>query len=478
MWFRSDLRISDNTALSRAAAAGEVVGLFVVSPGEWSSHDLAPVRVDLMLRTVSELAEGLGKLNIPLLVVRAETGRDVPRLVLEVARRSGCDGLFFNREYEIDEAKRDEATTELFGEAGLKTEGCTDQVVLAPGDVRTGEGRAFTVFTPFKRAWIRVLQERGAGACAAAPRKQGVVAMDVPQPWRVVSDCIEGFDSAIDAKLWPAGEGEARRRLNRFVAKRIEGYEAGRNAPADDATSVLSPYLAIGAISPRQCLNAAIEANPVERGSALDSGNPGVTCWISELIWREFYVHVAAAFPRVCMGRAFKPATERIAWRRDKAEFKRWQEGRTGFPIVDAGMRQLSATGWMHNRLRMITAMFLTKDLLIDWRWGERHFMRSLVDGFFASNNGGWQWSASTGTDAAPYFRIFNPTSQSRTSDPRGEYIRRWVPELAGLDGDEIHDPSSLPPLARAGLEYPEPMVEHAKARDRVMAAFGAIRPE
>ena len=216
MWFRSDLRISDNTALSRAAAAGEVVGLFVVSPGEWSSHDLAPVRVDLMLRTVSELAEGLGKLNIPLLVVRAETGRDVPRLVLEVARRSGCDGLFFNREYEIDEAKRDEATTELFGRAGLKTEGCTDQVVLAPGDVRTGEGRAFTVFTPFKRAWIRVLQERGAGACAAAPRKQGVVAMDVPQPWRVVSDCIEGFDSAIDAKLWPAGEGEARRRLNRL----------------------------------------------------------------------------------------------------------------------------------------------------------------------------------------------------------------------------------------------------------------------
>ena len=176
------------------------------------------------------------------------------------------------------------------------------------------------------------------------------------------------------------------------------------------------------------------------------------------------------------MGRAFKPATERLKWSDNETHFEAWKRGRTGVPIVDAAMRQLLHTGWMHNRLRMIAAMYLAKDLFIDWRWGERHFMQHLVDGYFASNNGGWQWSASTGTDAAPYFRIFNPISQSRKCDPEGAFIRRCVPELSRLDGDAIHDPSSLPPLARASLDYPPPIVDHGKARERVFAAFSSLK--
>ena len=208
----------------------------------------------------------------------------------------------------------------------------------------------------------------------------------------------------------------------------------------------------------------------------MNGGAPGPATWISELIWREFYRHVLVGFPRVGMNRAFKPATERLPWRADEGRFRAWCEGRTGYPIVDAGMRQLAQTGWMHNRLRMIVAMFLSKDLFIDWRRGERHFMRHLVDGDLASNNGGWQWSASTGTDAAPNFRVFNPFAQSRKFDPDGEFIRRWVPELGGADARVLHDPALLACERRAGLAYVEPVCDHSVARQHVIAAFRTLQ--
>lgn len=207
--------------------------------------------------------------------------------------------------------------------------------------------------------------------------------------------------------------------------------------------------------------------------SAIDSGP---AAWASELIWREFYRHVMVGFPRVSMGRAFRLATERIAWRFDGAHFAAWCEGRTGYPLVDAAMRELAATGWMHNRTRMVTAMFLTKHLLIDWRRGERQFLHSLVDADLANNNGGWQWAASTGTDAVPYFRVFSPISQSRRFDPDGAYLRRWLPELSRLPTPAIHDPSSLSPSERLAVDYPPPIVNHARARERAIAAFAAVR--
>ncbi|MBY0309284.1 MAG: hypothetical protein K2Q09_11125, partial [Phycisphaerales bacterium] len=270
---------------------------------------------------------------------------------------------------------------------------------------------------------------------------------------------------------WPAGESAAERRLDAFCSSRLTGYRAERDAPALDATSVLSPYLAVGAISPRRCIAAAAGRN----GGGLDSGDPGAAAWISEVIWREFYRHIVVHFPRVSMGRAFKPATDRLQWSRDERLLAAWAGGRTGFPIVDAGMRQLAATGWMHNRVRMIVAMFLSKDLFLDWRLGERHFMLNLVDGDLAQNNGGWQWSASTGTDAAPYFRVYNPVSQSRAHDPKGVYIRRWVPELRDLPDEHLHDPSLLPALLRTPLDYPMPVIDRSTTRARVTAAFKAL---
>lgn len=481
MWFRSDLRTLDNSALaaaaSAAAAGGDMVAAFIVSPKEWQAHDLAAVRVDFMLRTLREVSAALGRLNIPLLVARAPTAAAVPKTLLSLARKHRCDSLFFNREYEIDESRRDESVSALFAREGLKVSAHDDQGVLPPGSVLSKSRTPLKVFTPFRRAWLAEFQRRGALRPMPAPAKQRPTGIK-PSP---VPARIPGFASKIDQAFWPAGESHAAERLMTFVSSRITEYKDARNIPGTEGTSTLSPYLAIGAVSPRQCLAAAAAANPVgARSSPLTAGNASINTWITELIWREFYIHITAAFPRISMGRAFKPQTDRLPWSYDKRAFDRWARGRTGFPIVDAAMRQLLATGWMHNRLRMITAMFLTKDLFIDWRWGERHFMRNLVDGFFASNNGGWQWSASTGTDAVPYFRIFNPTSQGRACDPSGDFIRRYCPEIAHLDARAIHEPfnpkNGLTAPQRKDLDYPRPMINHAEARLSTLRAFKSLR--
>ncbi|TVQ64262.1 MAG: deoxyribodipyrimidine photo-lyase [Phycisphaerales bacterium] len=471
VWFRHDLRTNDNTALHHAARAATngVVGLFIVSPDEWRRHDVAPCKVEFILRTLRVLSDDLASKNIPLLIERAEKAADVPALVRDIARRHACDVVHCNTEYEINETIRDENAADLLREIGAAFHAHHDQCVIEPGSVRTKQDGAYTVFTPFKKTWFTVHDDRGGAPVLPAPKKQPEMPQGLaPSP---APERVEGYTSDVPAELHPGGEHAAMRRLTEFAQLRIGDYKTDRDYPAINGTSVISPYLAIGAISPRQCLRAALDAND----GRLDAGAPGAVHWISELVWREFYKHILVAFPRVCMHRAFKPETDRLPWRYDEAEFQRWCDGQTGVPIVDAAMRQLRATGWMHNRLRMIAAMYLTKDLFIDWRWGERWFMRNLVDGDLASNNGGWQWSASTGTDAAPYFRIFNPVSQSRRWDEQGEFIRHFVHELIDLDDADIHDPSAIPGLLRSQIDYPEPMVDHRKARDRVMAAFRAI---
>ncbi len=468
VWFRSDLRAGDNTALHAAARGSDrgVIGVFVLAPGEWRAHDVARIKVDFVLRSVRDLSRSLARLNIPLLVLHGAGSARVPGLLLGVARDHGCDALWFNREHGVDERRRDEAVASAFERAGLAVHVRDDQCVLAPGRVRTGDGRFFSVFTPFRRAWLLALAEEGGVRVVPAPRRQAATGIDSSP----IPDSVRGFvppEPGASARLWPAGERGAGGRLRRFVAAKLDRYKTDRDFPALDATSRLSPYLAVGAISPRRCVSAAIEANDGRAGT----GRAGPVAWINELIWREFYIHLMTGFPRVSMNRAFKPGAERIAWRDDDGAFDRWAAGRTGVPMVDAGMRQLLAEGWMHNRVRMIAAMYLAKHLLIDWRRGERHFMRHLIDGVLASNNGGWQWCASTGADAAPYFRIFNPTAQSRRFDPQGTYIRRYVPELRAFRSDAIHEPHGGGG-APSAAEYPRPIVEHALARRRALAAF------
>ena len=468
MWFRADLRVADNTALSEAARRADrgVVAVFLVTPGQWREHDWAAVKVDLILRTLEVLKADLADRGIPLLIETAERFDAAPEHLLDLARRHACDGLFFNREYERNEHLRDESVEAAFTAAGLEAHGFTDQVIVAPGVLRTGAGGFYTVFTPFRKSWVRHVGAEGPPPVLARPKKQAaptVRASAIPKR-------VEGFDRAgTRPDLWPAGEHQAMKRLKRFAKQAIADYDDQRDLPAVDGTSALSPYLAIGAVSPRQCLAEAVAAN----GDRLESSAAGPTTWISELIWREFYRHILVGYPRVSMHRAFKRDTEAIVWNDDDALFDAWAAGRTGYPIVDAAMRQLLETGWMHNRLRMVTAMFFSKDLFLDWRRGERHFMRHLIDGDLASNNGGWQWSASTGTDAAPYFRIFNPTNQSRRFDPEGTFIRQYVPELERVKSKAIHDPS---PDQREDADYPAPCVDHGKARDHAIAAFKGLK--
>jgi deoxyribodipyrimidine photo-lyase len=468
VWLRADLRTEDNHALFNAgrAATRGIVAAFTICEQQWRQHDWADIKVEFILRNLACLAEGLKRLNIPLLIVRTPRFAGVPTALLKLAHQHCCDALCFNREYGVNEIRRDEAVTARFTADGLQVRAFDDETALPPSTLRTAQGNPYTVFTPFKRAWLDRVRESDAAATLPPTRRQ-------PEPvcaTDAIPERIAGFDLQRGLpELWPAGERVAARRLDAFIAQRLAGYNCGRDYPADDATSRLSPYLATGVISARTCLQAAIAAN----GGRLDGGHPGADTWISELIWREFYRHVLVSFPRVSMGRPFKLDTERLRWSRAEEDFLAWCEGRTGFPIVDAAMRQLSQTGWMHNRLRMIAAMFLTKDLFIDWRRGERWFMRRLVDGDLASNNGGWQWSASTGTDAVPYFRIFNPTSQSRKFDPDGEFIRTFVPELRPVAGPAIHAP---PPKLRAELGYPAPICDHAAARRHVLAAFAELK--
>jgi deoxyribodipyrimidine photo-lyase len=299
-----------------------------------------------------------------------------------------------------------------------------------------------------------------------APRPQAAPAWAAdPLP-----ETFEGYAPASDAirALWPAGESAAGARLDAFADGVIDAYRDERDFPSLPATSCLSPYLAAGVLSAGQALRAALAANQGE----LESGKAGAATWINELLWREFYQHLLAACPALSMHQPMKPETAAVPWRDAPDDLRAWQQGRTGLPIVDAAMRQLLALGWMHNRLRMVTAMFLTKNLLIDWRLGEAWFMAHLVDGDLAANNGGWQWSASTGADSVPYFRVFNPLSQSRKFDPRGVFLREWLPELAHLDDNAIHDPS---PMERAAAGYPAPIVDLPQSRLRALEAFGNL---
>ena len=473
IWFRRDLRIQDNAALFRACQAasrnesGGVVALFAVTPQQWKEHDDANMKVGFWLRGLVSLKESLAKLNIPLLIVTVGEYHELPRAIGNLAKRHACHAVFVNREYEVNEVQRDDCVEVEVKKRGIEFQRFHDRVIVPPDEVKTKEEKFYTVFTPFRRVW----DTRAASTAEPYPRPKpqvdtGIKSSEIPERLR-------GFDfSAAREDLWPAGEDEALRRLKRFSAK-ITEYDQNRDIPSVNGTSTLSPYLAAGNLSPRQCFAAAIRASDGDLET-----NQGAKTWVSELTWRDFYAAVLVGFPRVSKHLPFKLATRSVRWRDDENDFSAWCEGRTGYPIVDAGMRQLNRTGWMHNRLRMVTAMFLTKHLLIDWRMGERYFMRKLIDGDLAANNGGWQWSASTGTDAVPYFRIFNPFSQSKRFDPEGKFIKKMCPELDAVKPKSLHDLKKLrESIDDQGLPYPQYVVDYSEGRQRALDEFKRAKP-
>ena len=468
MWFRSDLRVQDNSALSAAMSAGPTLALFLLSPGQWRAHDDASCKVDFWLRNLRELAATLAKLHVPLLIRQVDDWSAAPQVIGELCQQLRISAVHANQEYGVHEQRRDQAVAQRLQQQDIALHDHLDQLLFKPGTVLTQSGGYFQVYSQFRKVCYQRLH-------SALPPLLGTPAAQAPLAIAgdVMPAEVSGFPapSAALRQLWPAGEMEARQRLHSFAEERIDYYQQHRDIPALPGTSQLSAYLAAGVLSPRQCLHAALQVN---RGE-LDSGSSGIVTWINELLWREFYKHILVGYPRLSKCRAFRPETEALAWRQAPDELLAWQQGRTGVPIIDAAMRQLLTTGWMHNRLRMIVAMFLTKNLLIDWREGERFYMSQLIDGDLAANNGGWQWSASTGTDAAPYFRIFNPVSQSQRFDPDGRFIRHWLPELASLSNKDIHNPSAR---ANQGgdlfdaLDYPQPIVDLSSSRARALQAF------
>lgn len=467
-WFRCDLRSADQPALTQAMQDGDAIALYVITPGQWRHHGDAPVKINLWLRAVAALQTDLERLRVPLKILTVDQWSDIPDALLAFCLQHKINRVHCNREHGVNERKRDRNCYASLKANGIAMRGHDGATLLVPGTMLTDSGSYYRVFTPFARACRARLGPNPPRVLPTPSPQSPAAALPSADP---VPGALSGWDQPARAitDIWPADAQSVRNRLDTFALERMGDYHTNRDFPAIEGTSSLSPYLASGMLSAGQCLQAALSVNQGE----IDTGRRGVTTWINEILWREFYQHLLHGFPALSMHQPMKPETNAVAWRDAPDEFQAWCDGRTGIPIVDAAMRQLLATGWMHNRLRMIAAMFLTKNLLVDWRRGEAFFMHHLVDGDLAANNGGWQWSASTGADAAPYFRIFNPVSQSERFDPDGTFIRRWVPELASLRATDIHDP---PPLSRRALGYPDAIVDLRSSRQRAIDAFATIR--
>lgn len=435
MWFRRDLRLTDLPALAAAASTGKVVPLFVVDPAFANSGAPRRAYMGAALRALDHALDGA------LVYRHGDPAVVVPALAGEV----GAEQVFVSREYGPYGRRRDAAVAAALAGSGRRLIGVGSPYAVQPGDVRKGDGTPYAVFTPFSRGWRAV----GWDHPRPAPQVEWMGAPDV--------DC-DGPPAPVECpvEIGAVGEEAALARWDAFLDGSAEHYKERRDQPAVDGTSRLSAALRWGTVHPRQLL-------------ADLTMQEGHEVFANELAWREFYADVLfhrpdTAWQNLNPKMAAMPLdTDADARRR----FHRWASGQTGFPFVDAGMRQLLATGWMHNRVRMVVASFLVKDLHLPWQWGARHFMAHLVDGDLASNNHGWQWAAGTGTDAAPYFRVFNPTSQGERFDPDGEYVRRWVPELATVGGRAVHAPGLQRPD-----DYPAPMVDHAVEREEALARY------
>ncbi|WP_194755543.1 deoxyribodipyrimidine photo-lyase [Aliidiomarina indica] len=471
VWLRNDLRLLDNDAVYAAATTHKHCEFIVVrTPETWRNHDWAPIKWSLYHRHLQTLADDLAERGYQLQVHTVTNFSESVDCVLKYAKQVEASSIYINREYPVHEMARDKRLAEKAQAANIELITCDSQLLVAPERIQSGSGSYYRMFTPFFRAWKDELTKAGVprpyqrsvlekrDSCKA-PKIDDSVPEDLPGRCRNSED-------------WPVGEAKIRQRVSDYVRDKASAYHKTRDVPSEPGTSKLSPYWEIGAISPRIAAHFLQKQSP-EFPAGLSEG---MHTWLSELAWREFYQHLMFHVPRLSKHKPFQQETDAYPWRDDQDHYNAWCEGRTGYPIVDAGMRQLAATGWMHNRVRMIVANFLTKDLHIDWRLGERWFMQNLIDGSFPANNGGWQWSASTGTDAVPYFRVFNPTRQSEKVDPKGAYIRTWVEELAEVPDKHIHEPHGWLKQHDQNTTYPAPIVDHKHAREIFIANFKQVK--
>lgn len=465
VWLRRDLRDDDHAALYHALKRHTKVYVAFVFDTDILDHltDKQDRRVEFIWESVRELKQSLQAHGSDLMVLHGRAQEAIPALAGQLA----VTAVYANKDYEPIAIARDAAVAQTLLAANTSLHLFKDQVLFEQDEVLTQTGKPYGVFTPYKNAHLAKLN---AFYLKAYPVKKYCKHLAQIKPEILPSLESLGFKRTnLQEMRLPTGMSGAQQLFDDFV-QRIDQYHEARNYPAVKGVSYLSVHLRFGTISVRQLANAAWQLSL--------AGNEGASTWLSELIWRDFYFQVLFHRPDLQQGHAYKTEYESLPFPNDKQWFEAWCEGRTGFPIVDAAMRQLNQTGYMHNRLRMVVASFLVKDLLIDWRWGERYFADKLIDFDFAANNGGWQWAASTGCDAQPYFRIFNPQSQSEKFDPQARFIRKYVPELAPLNDQQIHAPWD-PRFHKKGLfdkilavDYPRPVVDHAVQRERALGLY------
>ncbi|WP_338287230.1 deoxyribodipyrimidine photo-lyase [Luteolibacter sp. LG18] len=454
-WFRRDFRIADNRALHAATTAGlPVVPVYILSGWKKRHHWTGPKRQHFLCRSLGSLSKNLGTIGGTLVVRQGDAVAELRQIL----RETKASALYFNEDPDPFGKKTEAEVRKLCGELGVECHSFHDATLHAPDEVLTQGGQPYRVFTPYSRNWLNLEKPAPLPVAKKITTPGGLESL--PLPTVAVWDMDEPEGDFVEA-----GERAARERLKRALEAKVGHYQALRDFPAEEATSRISQDLRFGLISIRTVYAKCAEAMAGTRGKVRE----GFETFIKELAWREFYFAILHHYPEV-LDHEFNPEWRGLWWAEPDGKFEAWQQGRTGFPIVDAGMRQLLHAGFMHNRVRMITAMFLTKDLHLDWKLGESWFLQHLIDGEIASNNGGWQWSAGTGADAAPYFRIQNPWSQTKRYDPEGKYIRKWVPELANVPTARLMEPPKDGRPIAAG--YPLPIVDHHAERDRTLAIF------
>ena len=465
-WFRRSLRLDDNQALLAALENNDnVVPVFVLDPAILTHPTTGQARTRFLLQSLRDVDASLRKIGGRLIIRHGKPEEELTRLVQETK----AEGLYFGRDYEPYSRKRDEAVQKAMDVLGVFVHTFSDHLLHEPGDVLSAGGTNYTVFTPYKRVWL----EKPVEAPQDAPGKISIPADLHSEPIPEMPDSVGVAGTFHQTPRVQGSEAEARKWLDGFLKNCVAGYDVDRDFPAHEGTSRLSAYLRMGVLSVRRVYALMREAR-----SQMEVGRrSGPDAWLGELAWRDFYYQIMWNFPHV-VGNAFRPQYTDLSWENNQSFFEAWCEGRTGYPFIDAAQRQMNGEAWMHNRARMATASFLTKDLLIDWRMGEKRFMQMLVDGDTAPNNGGWQWAAGTGTDAQPFFRIFNPVTQGEKFDPDGAYVKKWVPELSRVPAKFVHSPWKMSRAEQEavdcvlGKDYPAPIVDHKVQREKALRLY------
>lgn len=462
IWFNKNLRIQDNDSLYEfLKKESSTDGVFIWPNKNAVFEKYSRPQIAALLRYLPTFAEKLSQLGIDLKVLHAKDKESEAQVLLKHLSNKKSKSLYFTKSYERDSEDQIKKIENQCKKDNISYFPYDDQFVIDPFEINNQSNEPFKVFTPFFKSSINFITSNSLPELTKTPR---ATATKIKSSFKTTNS-IFGVSSELHEKLYPISEEIAHKKLNLFCEGEINNYSKTRDYPFLDNTSHLSHFLSLGILTGRQCLHKAIEKNK----GHLKGGTKGIDVWISEIYWREFYRYIGIRFPHINKGKPFNEKTSKIPWKKSKTVLDAWSQGKTGIPFVDAGMNQLNSTGWLHNRLRMIVAMFLTKNCLIDWRLGEKYFFENLIDADFFSNNGGWQWSASTGTDAAPYFRIMNPVMQSEKFDSEGAYLKKYIPELNKLGSREIHNPYEYYDTVE---NYPKPIVPLKESRAQAIETF------